>query len=133
MRENTIGEWRVERVEEYEREVLRYVRERLIEDGRPFPAGSRYEISVEDVRLERDEEGDGLVILFRETDHPDCLFGFGTYAVGPPEPDGLIYPDPEGHASIILADFEECLLAAGYGLPDECDPGKVNWIPSGRV
>jgi hypothetical protein len=77
-----------------------------------------------------------VIIFFREASRPGCLFGFGTFAVMPKDSSGVPH-DPkyaETRASIVLANFEERLLAEGYGLPEECESGTVTWIqPEGRA
>lgn len=127
-----ISEEQQRQLEEYKRKVLSSLRKWLIEDTGRFPAGSAYEVTIEDLRLERTASGDHVIILFREASRPGCLFGFGTFAVEPKDSSGAPFDsDPkyaEMWASIVLANFEEELCAEGRGLPDECDPESIAWI-----
>ncbi len=62
------------------------------------------------------------MILFRDLDRPECLFGF-TWG-----PVGIIEDDEYFEAVVCWANFDEMLYAAGHGLPKECSPEGINWI-----
>jgi hypothetical protein len=127
-----ISEEHREQLGAYEQKVLVCLRRWLIEDARGYPAGSSYRLTVEDVRIERTDTGDDVIILFREASWPECLFEFGTFAMEPRDSSGAPYdPNPEyaeSWASVVLANFEESLLAEGGGLPEACGPEDVTWI-----
>jgi hypothetical protein len=121
-----------EQYEGYKRELLGYLRRELLRDSNQqpyFPKNSGYDIKIEGVQVEAyDEHEDTVVVLFREASRPGCLFGFRATAVGPSEAGAGAYSDPEGWALVILANFDESLMAANRGLPDECDPNGVTWV-----
>ena len=79
-------------------------------------------VRVEDVQLDTLGEVRTIVILFRDMDRPERLFG---YAWGPME---MLEDDPYISSTIVWANWEEEIYAAGYGLPEDCSAEGVNWI-----
>ncbi len=77
---------------------------------------------VEDIRIDTFEVGRQVVILFRDLDRPECLFGF---AWGPLE---VLADTAEIDATICWANFDETLYASDLGLPKECSPEGINWV-----
>lgn len=123
----------------YEQKVLAWLHTMLIEHDPEIGPGKR-RIVVEEVRLEagEPEEGDSVVILFREVRRPQCIFGFRTYAREPTPPGALewqkdVWDDPDGEgpqvdADMIAARLREEVEAADIGLPMNCDPTGITWI-----
>jgi hypothetical protein len=118
----------------YEQRVLTFLQQEL---GKYPPAGpSGKSILIEDIRLEKgDAEGDDIVIVFRDVDHPHCLFGFCMFAREPvaPEQQWKESEDPEGrapmgHGTVIYGNFMEHLQAADMGLPEDCDTEGITWL-----
>jgi hypothetical protein len=112
---------------EYEDRVLAWF-ERYVLAGDPGISHRGNEIYIEDVRLEKPGTGESLVIiLFRESSRPECLFGRRAPAVEPGY-GAQGFHGPEVWAGLVWTHLEEDVMAVGYGLPDECDPGGVTWI-----
>ncbi len=65
------------------------------------------------------------MILFRDVDRPECLFG---YALGPMEMLEDDPYDPYIFSTIVWTNWEEEIYAAGYGLPEGCSSEGINWI-----
>src|SRR5947209_5810793 len=123
----------------YEQHVWAWLRHRVLEDDPQLGRGDK-RIIFDDVRLEQGEPmEDMVVILFREVGRPHCLFGFRTLAHEPPpmhspEWQWQASEDPEGgipqiHAEIIFVNLQERIEAADMGLPEECNPGSITWVP----
>ena len=79
-------------------------------------------VRVEDVRIKPSTEGRAVVILFRDLNRPECLFGYAWDHLE------TMADDAEIDATIAWANWEEEIYAAGYGLPKECSPEGINWI-----
>lgn len=119
----------------YEKRVLIWLRQEL---GRyPLAGPDGKNIVVEDIRLEKGKsEGDDIVILFREAERPDCLFGFRMPAREPvasgqewkenEDHEGRV---PIGHGTVIYGNLMEQLQAADMGLPKNCAADDdITWI-----
>jgi hypothetical protein len=119
----------------YEQRVLIWLRQEL--GGYPLAGPSGKNIVVEDIRLEKGKsEGDDIVILFREAERPNCLFGFRMLAREPvapgqewkenEDPEGRV---PTGHGTVIYGNLMEQLQAADMGLPKDCAADdSITWI-----
>lgn len=122
--------------DEYERRVLRKLREDLLEGESLLEREGR--IKVEDVRLDTSGPLHRTCVLFRETARPECLFGFRMEAVGDEtesSSDPLVFDPLEGYwgpekwaSTIIVTHFEEQVEAIGLGLPTDCDPDGITWV-----
>jgi hypothetical protein len=93
--------------------------------------------TFEQVRLAGQHPDTRLQFVFRSERHADCLFGWEADLWHDDEdewdePDGEDpgLPDPESYAGEILIALMENLEAAGYGVPDECDPDPegITWM-----
>jgi hypothetical protein len=93
--------------------------------------------TFEQVRLAGQHPDTRLQFVFRSERHADCLFGWEADLWHDDEdewdePDGEDpgLPDPESYAGEILIALMENLEAAGYGVPDECDPDPegITWV-----
>jgi hypothetical protein len=82
----------------------------------------RPRIRVEDVRIDTFKGERDVVILFRDLDRPECLFGFAWGLMG------VLEDDEYFDATICWANFDETLYAADLGLPEECSPEGINWV-----
>lgn len=117
----------------YEQRVLAQLQHDLLERNPQIGQGEK-QITIDEVRLEQGRpEGDIVVILFREAERPQCVFGFRAPAHEPtPQllPDGQLgeSDDPEGWAFVIMANLREHIEAADMGLPEDCDPNDITWI-----
>ena len=113
---------------EYEDRVVRHLRRTLVEgDLRVYHRGRP--VRFEDVRLEGSEsEAGAVVVTFRSSASPGCLFGRREDAVGPPEPWQDPQRDaPEGWADMVWISLMED-LETGPDLPKECEPGAITWV-----
>jgi len=111
---------------EYERRVVAWLREHLLEKDHPVYHG-RGRISFEDVRLEdAGSEGSSVVVTFRAPGRPGCLYGRREEAVGPPGEWEDPGDAPELWAQMIWIWLEEDL--ANPRLPKKCEPGAVTWV-----
>jgi hypothetical protein len=116
---------------EYEQTVLRELRKIMLgSDGqaRRFEdEGSGEKIRVEDVRLDTSEPDHKIVILLRNLDRPECVFGFDMEAVEWHEPGYDPHSlDPNIWVTIVLANFRERIMS--QALPEECSPGEITWV-----
>lgn len=124
------------RREEYERRVLRTLREELLGGDALVEREGR--IEGEDVRLDAPEEPHLVHILFRETARRECLFGFWSEAVEwdtEPSADTIVLDVQRGYwgpkewaSTLIVTWFMEQVEAVGHGLPPDCDPEGVTWV-----
>lgn len=117
---------------EYERRAVEALRQRLLGPGgkaKKFgEEGTSSRILVEDVRIETAPTGNLIVILYRDLDRPDCLFGWRIEAMEPVSPAQHPGPaHPEEWAIIVSANFQEHILGTPYGLPKNCSPKGINW------
>lgn len=118
----------------YEQRVLLWLRKELVVYPPVVPGGKT--IFVEDVYLEQTEsEEQDIVIVFRASGHPNCLFGFRMFASEPVEPERQWKEneDPEGqepigHGTVIFGNLMEHIQAADMGLPGECVQDGITWI-----
>lgn len=98
-----------------EQNILSELREQLLtRDPDIEHRGNR--IEVEDIQLATHGSVCWIYMLFREETRPECLFGYRFPA------------DEFMDTSIIVTNFEEEIEAIGYGLPPDCDPGRITWI-----
>ena len=116
---------------EYEGTVLRELRRILLgPDGqaRRFEdEGPGENIRVEDVRLRRVEPDHKVIILLRNLDRPECVFGFDMEAVEWHEPGQDPHSlDPNIWVTIVSANFRERSIS--QVLPEECSPGEITWV-----
>ena len=113
---------------EYERRVFEWSRRRFFESDPCLhnPSGGR--IEFEDVRLEgAGAEESSVVITFRASGRPGCLYGRREDAVGPPEPWEDNSDAPEQWAQMVWILLEENILS-GPRLPKKCEPGSIVWV-----
>lgn len=119
----------------YEQGVLAWLKRELLEQDPHIGQGEK-RIVVDEIRLEQGRpEGDMAVILFREVQRPQCIFGFRMEAREPGRPvlttlDGRLEEvvDPDGWAAVIYGNLLERVEAADMGLPEDCDPASITWI-----
>lgn len=108
---------------EYERTFLTELRKLLLD---PKIQAQREQdnppVRVEDVRIETSTEGGAAVILFRDLNRPECLFGYAWDHLE------TMAEAAEIDTTIAWANWEEEIYTAGYGLPQECSPEGINWI-----
>jgi hypothetical protein len=113
---------------EYEQTVLRKLRRILLNPNKQTrgreDGGLGEKIRVEEVRLDTSEPEHKVVILFRDLDHPECLFGFDMEAIEWHEPGyDLRFLDPEIWTTIVWANFQERIVS--QPLPEGCSPGEI--------
>lgn len=116
---------------EYEQTVLRELRSILLNPNnqtrRREVGGLGEKIRVEEVRLDTSEPEHKVVILFRDLDRPECLFGFDMEAIERHEPGyDLRFLDPEIWTTIVWANFQERIVT--QPLPKGCSPGEMTRI-----
>ena len=113
---------------EYERRVVRHLRRTPIE-GDLQVNHLRNPVRFEEVRLEGAGSGAGsVVVTFRASDRPRCLFGRREDAVGPHEPWRDPQRDaPEGWAGMVWISLMED-LETPPALPKGCEPGATTWV-----
>ena len=113
---------------EYECRVVRHLRRTLIE-GDPQVNHLGRPVRFEEVRLEGAEsEASSVVITFRASDRPGCLFGHREDAVGPYEPWQDPQRDaPEGWADMVWISLTED-LETPPALPKGCESGATTWV-----
>lgn len=109
---------------EYDRTLLSDLRKLLLNPkSQAHRERERPRIRVEDVRVDALETERQVVILFRDLDRSECLFG---YAWGPLE---VLADVAVIDATVIWANFDETLYASDLpGLPEECSTESINWI-----
>lgn len=111
----------------YEQGVLHWLDRHMVR----CDPGWRYNgnrIVVEDVKLEPTDHGSeekSVVVLFRETSRPECVFGYRTLAS---EYYGDGVATPEFEAKVIYTNLEEIIEARGSVLPEDCKPDVVTWV-----
>jgi predicted esterase YcpF (UPF0227 family) len=115
----------------YEQTVLRELRKILLnpnkQPGRREEGGLADKIRVEEVRLETSELDHKVVILFRDLDRPQCLFGYEMEAIEWHEPGyDLRFLDPEIWTTIVWANFQERIVS--QPLPEGCSPGEITRV-----
>ena len=113
-----------QRSPEYEHTLLNELRRILLgpEKQARRTESENPRVWVEDVRIDAFGEVRTVVILFRDIDRPECLFGYAWGSLDELE------DDPYISCTIVWANWEEEIYAAGYGLPEECSSEDVNWI-----
>ena len=121
---------------EYEKVALQSLRQILLDPqiqiNRPrTPTGK---VWVDEVSLGTSESEHEVVVLFRDLYRPECRFGYRAPALE--EPDILdrtaisyIKDEAEWQATVVWANFDEEVLAIGYGLPETCASDEITWIP----
>lgn len=120
---------------EYENLILQTLHQGLVSEKHAI--GREGLIKIEDIRIEASKPERMIVVLFRETARPECLFGWRfpvsdessqenstgetTQTLGPEQ--AIAWA-----RAIVLSNFLEQIEASGLGLPSKCDPDDVTWV-----
>lgn len=89
-------------------------------------------IKIEEIRLDTSAPEHEVVVLLRDLERPECLFGWRAPAVEPGIFENFWYKNikdaAESHALVVSVNLEEEVLAIGYGLPKNCSTEVINWF-----
>ena len=81
-------------------------------------------LQIESVEVaDSDEQGVHIAVLFSDPARPGCRFGWRWSWVEGPRPEEI-----EFAADVLATNFEEDIVADGYGLPAECEPDAITWF-----
>lgn len=72
---------------------------------------------------ETTEQGSHIAVVFSDPARPECRFGWRWSWVEGPRPEEV-----EFAAGVLATNFEEDIVAPGYGLPTKCEPGAITWF-----